>query len=99
MLQWHPGDPDRLIVHNDRRDGRFVAVVRDTEGRELNVYDRPIYAMSPEGRYAYSVNFARLHTHRPGYGYAGGTDRVGRRSTSRATMAFIASICCPVAPS
>ena len=75
MLQWHPGDPDRLIVHNDRRDGHFVAVVRDTEGRELNVYDRPIYAMSPEGRYAYSVNFSRLYTHRPGYGYAGGADR------------------------
>ena len=74
MLQWHPGDPERLIVHNDRRDGRFVAVVRDTEGRELNVYDRPIYAMSPEGRYAYSVNFARLYAHRPGYGYAGGAD-------------------------
>jgi hypothetical protein len=75
MLQWHPGDPDRLIVHNDRRDGQFVAVVRDTEGRELNVYDRPIYAMSPDGRHAYSVNFARLYTHRPGYGYAGGADR------------------------
>jgi hypothetical protein len=74
MLQWHPGDPDRLIVHNDRRDGQFVAVVRDTLGGELNVYDRPIYAMSPEGRYAYSVNFARLYTHRPGYGYAGGAD-------------------------
>ena len=75
MLQWHPGDPDRWIVHNDRRNGEFVAVIRDTEGQELNAYDRPIYAMAPEGRYAYSVNFARLHTHRPGYGYAGGTDR------------------------
>lgn len=75
MLQWHPGDPERLIVHNDRRDGRLVAVVRDTAGRELNVYDRPVYALSPEGRYAYSVNFARLHTHRPGYGYAGVADR------------------------
>src|SRR2546425_30882 len=75
MLQWHPDDSDRWIVHNDRRHGEFVAVVRDTDGRELTAYDRPIYAMSPEGRYAYSVNFARLHTHRPGYGYAGGADR------------------------
>lgn len=75
MLQWHPGDPDRWIVHNDRRNAEFVAVVRDTEGHELTAYDRPIYAMSPEGRYAYSINFARLYTHRPGYGYAGGADR------------------------
>ncbi len=74
MLQWHPADPERLLLHNDRRDGRFVGVVRDTEGRELNEYARPIYAVSPDGRYAFSLNFARLHTHRPGYGYAGGTD-------------------------
>lgn len=74
MLQWHPGRPEELIVHNDRRSGQFVGVVRDTEGREVNVYDRPIYAMSPDGRAAFSVNFARLYTHRPGYGYAGGID-------------------------
>ena len=75
MLQWHPSDADRSIVYNDQRDGRFVGVVRDTRGHEINVYDRPIYALSPGGRYAYSVNFARLHTHRPGYGYAGIADR------------------------
>jgi hypothetical protein len=75
MLQWHPADPERLILHNDRRDGQFRGVVRDTEGREVNVYDRPIYAVSPNGRDAFSLNFARLHTHRPGYGYAGGSDR------------------------
>jgi hypothetical protein len=40
----------------------------------LNTYERPIYAVTPDGRYAYSLNFARLYTHRPGYGYAGGTD-------------------------
>jgi hypothetical protein len=74
MLQWHPADPERLLLHNDRREDRFVAIVRDTQGRELNVYERPIYAVSPEGRFAYSVNFARLYTHRPGYGYAGCAD-------------------------
>ena len=75
MLQWHPGDPDRWIVHNDRRNGEFVAVIRDTAGQELNAYARPIYAMSGEGRYAYSVNSRACTRHRPGYGYAGGTDR------------------------
>ena len=74
MLQWHPADPEHLLLHNDRRDGQFRGVVRDTEGREINVYDRPIYALSPNGRDAFSVNFARLQTHRPGYGYAGGRD-------------------------
>ncbi len=74
MLQWHPLDPERLLLHNDRRGGRFVGVVRDIDGREVNEYARPIYAVSPDGRCAFSVDFARLHAHRPGYGYAGGTD-------------------------
>lgn len=74
MLQWHPADPEHLFLHNDRRNGRFVGVVRDTDGREVAEYARPIYAVSPDGRSAFSVDFARLHTYRPGYGYAGGTD-------------------------
>ncbi|GAB4438528.1 MAG: hypothetical protein OHK0026_04100 [Rhodocyclaceae bacterium] len=74
MLQWHPADPERLLVHNDRREGAFVAVVRDTSGKEVRVYDRPIYALAPDGLSALTLNFARLAVHRPGYGYAGGTD-------------------------
>ena len=74
MLQWHPADPERVFVHNDRRAGRLVAVVRDVAGAEQHVYERPLYALSPDGRTAYSLNFARLHRRRPGYGYAGVAD-------------------------
>lgn len=75
MAQWHPAEPERSFFHNDRRDGQFVGVLRDTTiGKELRVYDRPIYAVAPDGKQAFSLNFARLHTHRPGYGYAGGVD-------------------------
>jgi len=74
MLQWHPADPERLMIHNDRRDDHYVGVVRGVDGREVNVYDRPIYAAAPDGRQALSLNFSRLHDHRPGYGYAGVAD-------------------------
>ena len=74
MLQWHPANTDRWLLHNDRRNGNFLGVLRDTEGHELDTYERPIYAVTPDARYAYSLNFSRLYTHRPGYGYAGGTD-------------------------
>ena len=74
MLQWQPAESERLFLYNDRRDGRFVAVMCDAEGREIEVYERPIYALSGTKRCAYSVNFARLHVHRPGYGYAGVAD-------------------------
>lgn len=71
MLSWHPEDPERLFIHNDRRDGQLVAIVRDTAGVEKRVYERPIYALSPTGKVSWSLNFARLATHRPGYGYVG----------------------------
>lgn len=74
MLQWHPADPERLLVHNDVRDGRAVSVVRMSDGNELRTYDLPIYALTPDGRHALSLNFARLHAHRPGYGYVAARD-------------------------
>jgi hypothetical protein len=77
MLQWHPADPERLFVHNDRRQGRFVGVLRDVHKGELGNFERPVYAILPDGRTAFSVDFARLAIHRPGYGYAGGRDPHG----------------------
>jgi len=74
MLQWHPRDPERLLLHNDRRDGQFVGIVRDLSGAERQTFDRPVYAILPDGETAFSLNFARLARHRPGYGYEGGVD-------------------------
>ncbi len=74
MPQWHPKDPENLFFHNDRKGKSFVGIVRDTGGKEVAVCDRPIYAVTPDGEQGYSLNFARLHTHRPGYGYAGVID-------------------------
>ncbi|MFO7957016.1 MAG: hypothetical protein R6X33_07925 [Candidatus Brocadiia bacterium] len=71
MLQWTRHDPERSIVYNARRDGRFVAVIRDVHsGRERRL-PRPVYPLSPDGRTALSLNFARLADTRPGYGYEG----------------------------
>lgn len=74
LLQWHPADPERLLLHNDRRQDRHVGIVRDIYGTEVTVYDRPIYAILPDGKSAFSINFSRLAVHRPGYGYAGAHD-------------------------
>ncbi|MDP2832084.1 MAG: hypothetical protein Q8Q28_02060 [Pseudomonadota bacterium] len=74
MAQWHPADPERLFVHNDCRDGRFVGVVCDVEKGEQAIHERPLYALLPDGRTGFSLEFARLAVHRPGYGYAGGQD-------------------------
>jgi hypothetical protein len=71
LLQWHPGDPENLFVFNDRRSGQFVGIVQDVTGKEVRVYDLPFYAISPDGKFALTLNFSRLHEKRPGYGYAG----------------------------
>ena len=48
--------------------------MRDISGREVAEHERAIYAVLPDGKMAFSVNFARLAAQRPGYGYAGGQD-------------------------
>ncbi|MDH7569377.1 MAG: hypothetical protein QHJ73_07310 [Armatimonadota bacterium] len=74
MLHWLPQAPDRLILYNDRVDGRFVGIIRDVFSGETRTLPRPVYAITRDGRWAVSLNFARVHQCRPGYGYAGVRD-------------------------
>ena len=73
MLQWRPGSLAE-IVFNDRVDDRFVAVVMDVQSGARRTLPRPIYALADDGERALSLNFARLATTRPGYGYVGVED-------------------------
>lgn len=74
MLQWLGSGPDRLIIHNDRAEDGFTAVIRDVRTGKCRKLPRAIYAVSADGKQAVSVNFARLYRTRPGYGYAGFPD-------------------------
>ena len=71
MLQWFPGKEDTTIIYNDREGDRFISVVLDIESGERWTLPMPIYTLSPDGKYALSLNFARLNDTRPGYGYCG----------------------------
>jgi hypothetical protein len=74
MLQWLPGAADRLVVYNAREGERFIGIVRDVHNGRTRKLSRPVYAVSPNGKYALSLNFARLARIRPGYGYEGVAD-------------------------
>ena len=80
MLRWHPADPENTIVFNERQEGALRARVLSLDTGETRIYGYPVYAIHPDGSEALTLNFARLATHRPGYGYAGvndpGEDRV-----------------------
>ena len=70
MAFWLPGEKD-TVVFNDMRDGKFCAVVMNWKTKQERVYPYPIAAVSEDGTWAISINYARLFLTRPDYGYYG----------------------------
>jgi len=70
MLQWRPGSPTE-VLWNDRQDDRYVCHILDVQTRRRRTIPHPIYAVSPDGRWAVATDFRRLKDMRPGYGYNG----------------------------
>ncbi len=70
MLQWIPGSRSE-VVWNDRQDSRFVSHVLDVKTHKKRTLPNPVYAVSPDGRWAVAPDFRRLNDCRPGYGYTG----------------------------
>jgi hypothetical protein len=70
MLQWLPGSRTE-VLYNDRERDRFVCHIVDVQTRQRRTLPAPIYALSPDARWAISCDFRRLNDTRPGYGYAG----------------------------
>ncbi|WP_435017202.1 hypothetical protein TA3x_004797 [Tundrisphaera sp. TA3] len=73
MLQWLPGSKTE-VIWNDRADGQYVSHVLDVATRSRRTIPAPIYAVSPDARWAIAPDFRRLNDTRPGYGYAGIAD-------------------------
>jgi hypothetical protein len=72
MAHWLGTSPDSLIIYNDLRNGKFVSVIMNVHTkREIKMLPNPISAVSPDGKEALSINFARLRLTRPDYGYGG----------------------------
>ena len=74
MLQWRPGSKSE-VLWNDREDDHFVCRVMDVKTKKIRTLPRPIYTVTPDGKTAIGLDFARLQHLRPGYGYAGVKDR------------------------
>lgn len=75
MLQWLGPKADREVIYNALLDGRPAAVIRDVRTNKTRTLGRPIYAVSGDGTQAVTLDFARLHRLRPGYGYASYPER------------------------
>jgi hypothetical protein len=70
MLQWLP-QSNSEVIWNDRRGDRFVSHILDVKTGKKRTLPAPIYALSPDARWAVSPDFRRLNDTRPGYGYTG----------------------------
>jgi len=70
MAHWMPCEKD-TFVFNDIRGGKFCAIVINWKTKEERAYPFPVSAVSEDGTWAISINYARLYATRPDYGYAG----------------------------
>ena len=73
MLQWIPGS-EREILWNDRDGDHYCCRILDVVSGKTRTIPSPIYALSPDGKTAVSLDFGRLNDVRRGYGYVGIVD-------------------------
>ncbi len=73
MLQWLPGSSSE-VIYNDRGDDRFISHILNVKTGKRRTLPGPVYALSPDAKWAVSTDFSRLADTRPGYGYAGVPD-------------------------
>lgn len=66
MLQWLDG---KHVIYNDFRNGKFCSVILDIDANTERVLPMPVYTVAADGSFALTLDFARLHRMRPGYGY------------------------------
>lgn len=70
-LQWFPASGERnSVIYNTHNGTDYVSVIQDVFGGEIQqTLSLPVYSVSPDGAYALTLDFERLHNCRPGYGY------------------------------
>jgi hypothetical protein len=70
MLQWLPGSKSEVIF-NDREGDHYVSRILNVTTGKKRTLPGPIYAISPDAKWAIAPDFRRLADQRPGYGYNG----------------------------
>lgn len=79
MLQWLGPDYNTRIIYNDFRNGKYCSVILTISSGEEEILPLPIYSVSQEGTFALTLDFSRLNTYRPGYGYLNTPDNTANK--------------------
>lgn len=78
MLQWLGPDFSTRILYNDFRNGQYCSVIYSLRDKTERVLQMPVYTVSTDGKKAITLDFSRLNTFRPGYGYCNLKDETAR---------------------
>ena len=70
QLQFIPGSTDE-VLWNDKADDTFICRIMNIKTGKQRTIPWPIYALSPDGKWAITTDYRRVNDMRPGYGYAG----------------------------
>jgi hypothetical protein len=70
MLQWIGNSNE--FIYNDYNGKHHVARIQNTDGKIVGEIQKPVSAVSPDGKYALSYSFTRLRKYATAYGYANG---------------------------
>ena len=92
ILYWMGGFGSEAVLHNARMGDKFVAIVVDIVFGEQVILPKPIYCIDSSCKWGLSVNFARLHRLRPGYGYAGPEDGYAREAAPSRDGIFLVDL-------
>ncbi len=69
MPQWLGPDFSSRIIYNDLKDGKYVSIIKEVGTGGERVINAPVYSVSQDGKEALTLDFSRLYSLRPGYGY------------------------------
>lgn len=69
MLQWLGPNYCDKILYNDFQNGQYCSVVLNLASKKKIIINAPVYTVSEDGSIALTLDFSRLYSLRPGYGY------------------------------
>jgi hypothetical protein len=74
MLQWLPGKEDHILVYNTMQSSKIGCCIQEIKRGKKRFLPWPVQAVHPKGHYAISLNYTRLMTMNPEYGYTQSSD-------------------------
>lgn len=91
LLQYK-NNSDDVVFYNAKLENSFVTAVHNLRTGVKKYLPKPAACISPDGKYALSINFSRIFDFRAGYGYAGMDDSFAKESRPTEDGIFIMNV-------